>query len=79
MRRFPTTIKVERKESEMHHAMPSGLEIGTVAKLLIFAVEVFSMVSTLRKKFCLVKTESNRRNFWRKLFNFKMLTNLCDL
>ena len=32
MRRFPTTIKVERKESEMHHAMPSGLEIGTVAK-----------------------------------------------
>ena len=61
MRRFPTTIKIERRESEMHHAMPSGLEIGTVAKtrtltLLIFAVEVFSMVSTLRKKFCLVKT-----------------------
>ena len=61
MRRFPTTIKIERKESEMHHAMPSGLEIGTVAKsrtltLLIFSVEVFSMVSTLRKRFCLVKT-----------------------
>ncbi|CAH3121399.1 unnamed protein product, partial [Pocillopora meandrina] len=47
----------------MHHAMPSGLEIGTVAKsrtltLLIFAVEVFSMVSTLRKS---TDSEERRR------------------
>ena len=61
MRRFPTTIKIESKENEMHHAMPSGLEIGTVGKtrtftLLILAVEVFSIVLSLCKKFCLVKT-----------------------